>query len=121
MKWTFTTIVTGRRRDGLPAQGGKISIIFETDETNPNVITVSLYHGKTLYSEGDISVAASIMPLSAIVTELEIQDEVGLHRDRILIQAQQFVKVFHLLEKLEEKGPTAQLACVLQTPGAVAH
>lgn len=121
MKWTFTTTVKNKRKDGLPDRGGKISITLEIDETRPGEVTLSLYHRGMLYTEGNISVAASIMPLSAIVEEVENQDERNLHRDEIMAQVKNFVKAFHLLEQSGQSGAVATFAFLLDTPGKIAH
>lgn len=121
MKWTFTTIIAGKRKDGLPAPGGKISITLETDETRPSGIIMSLYHKGMIYTEGSISIAASIIPLSAIVNEIEQQDERGLHRNEVFAQTKTFVKMFQLLESSGRSGPVAEFDFVLDTPGATAY
>ncbi len=115
MKWTFTTIVSGKRRAGLPTPGSKISIVFETDETRPNTLIMSLYHKGLLYTDGDISIAASIMPLSAIVEEVEKQDERNQHRDQIQVEVIRFLKAFHLLEEFKQSGATATFFFMMET------
>ncbi len=121
MKWTFTTIVAGKRRDGLPAPGGKINIVFETDETRPNRLSMSLYHKGFLYTEGSISIAASIIPLSAIVEEVEKQDELNQHRDQIQAEVTRFLKAFHMLEESGQSGAIATFNFLMETPGSLSQ
>ncbi len=119
MKWTFTTIITGKRRAGLPAPGSKINIVFETDETRPNMLIMSLYYKGLLYTDGDISTAASIMPLSAIVEEVEKQDERNQHRDQIQAEVIRFLKAFHLLEEIKQTGAMATLFFMMETSRSI--